>query len=187
MIAVLSLAGVSCRTGDTGSGSAADIAADGGSDADGSSDAGIDADGAGNADAASKADGSSDTGIGADGAGDADGSACPPDIPGNCVCPPANEAGVCVCENFSMPDCPSGAISGASCSAGDSATRRWTQSPRSLRDEREPFRKPDDRGIVVYQEKSKVVTFRHGHIPFPPPSTALTFLVSEPGVSGFWR
>jgi len=84
LIAVLSLAGVSCRSSD--------------SDAD----AGIDV------------DATSDVGS----RSHADVSTCPPNAWCDCVCPPVNEGGVCICDNFSMPQCPAGAGGGTSCSAG---------------------------------------------------------------------
>ena len=62
----------------------------------------------------SDADAASDTGAGSD----AHGSTCPPNAWCDCVCPPVNEGGVCICDNFSMPQCPAGAGGGTSCSAG---------------------------------------------------------------------
>ena len=124
LIAVLSLAGVSCGS------SAADGASDAGRAADATSDAGIDAEDASAVDVASDvgidADSASDAAdAGADsasdagtGSSDADGSNCPPNVPCDCVCPPVNEGGVCICDNFSMPQCPAGAGGGTSCSAG---------------------------------------------------------------------
>jgi hypothetical protein len=89
--------------------SAADVASDARIDVDATGNAGIDADSAGDApDAGADATGDSDTGS----RSDANVSTCPPNGWCDCVCPPVNEGGVCLCDNFSLPQCPAGAGGG---------------------------------------------------------------------------
>jgi hypothetical protein len=52
--------------------------------------------------------------------GPSEDATCPQDVPCGCSCPKGDDGGVCVCQNFSVPVCPSNASASASCNQSGS-------------------------------------------------------------------
>jgi hypothetical protein len=59
--------------------------------------------------------GASDAGADAPIDGPGEDASCPQGVPCGCSCPNGDDGGVCVCQNFSMPACPSNAVPSTSC------------------------------------------------------------------------